>query len=257
MIVLLSPAKKLTMEGPLPTRAHTLPERMDRSRVIMDRLRKLSKPRIAELMHLSDNLAELNRRRYAAWNPDFTPDNARPAALAFTGDVYQGLDAASLGAADLKWAQGRVRILSGLHGLLRPLDLIQPYRLEMGTKLPVDRKKDLYAFWGSDLAEGLRADLAAQKPAERFVLNLASAEYAKAARLGELDAPVISADFREFKNGAYKPIQLYLKQARGLMTRWVIRQRVTRAEDLPGFDLGGYRYDAASSTDGKLVFLRG
>lgn len=256
MIVLLSPAKKLTMEGPLPTAVHSLPDRLDQSAQIMAKLKTLSKPKIAALMKLSPQLAELNQRRYEAWHPDFSPENARPAALAFAGDVYQGLDAGSLKAADLKWAQSRIRILSGLHGLLKPLDLIQAYRLEMGSKLPVRRKKNLYDFWGEDLAGAIASDLAGQPAGERFVLNLASAEYARAAKLQTLDVPVYSADFLDAKNGQYKAIQFFLKQARGHMARWIIQNRVTRADQLSAFDAVGYRFDPDRSEERKLVFVR-
>ncbi len=256
MIVLLSPAKKLTMEGPLPTAVHSLPDRLDQSAQIMAKLKTLSKPKIAALMKLSPQLTELNQRRYEAWHPAFTPDNARPAALAFAGDVYQGLDASSLKAADLKWAQNRIRILSGLHGMLKPLDLIQAYRLEMGSKLPMRRKKNLYEFWGEDLARAIASDLAGQPAGERFVLNLASAEYARAAKLQTLDLPVYAADFLEAKNGDYKAIQFYLKQARGHMARWIIQNRVRNADQLSAFDGAGYRFDPDRSEERKLVFVR-
>lgn len=256
MIVLLSPAKKMTMEGPLPTKVHSLPDRLDQSVQIMAKLKTLSKPKIAALMKLSPQLAELNQRRFEAWHPDFTQENARPAALAFAGDVYIGMDAASLKAADLKWAQGRLRILSGLHGMLKPLDLIQAYRLEMGSKLPVRRKKNLYDFWGEDLAKTIDSELAGQPAGERFVLNLASAEYAKAAKLKAVDAPVYTADFLDAKNGQYKAIQFYLKQARGRMARWVIEQRIKEAEHLKAFDAAGYRFDPERSEVRHLVFVR-
>lgn len=254
MIILLSPAKKLEMEGPSKTKTFTIPDRMEASEQLIGKLKKMSSPKIKSLMSLSDNLAELNRKRYQAWSPDFSPENARQAGLAFRGDVYRGLDADSLSASDLKWAQKHVRILSGLHGLLRPLDLIQAYRLEMGTKLPVGHKKNLYEFWGDKISEAIQQDLGREK----VIVNLASTEYAKAARLPKMDGVrVITPEFRDFKNGTYKSIQLYLKVARGYMTRYAIQNRVKKAEDLQSFDLEGYSFDPNLSEGDRWVFTRG
>jgi uncharacterized protein len=257
MLIVLSPAKRLVSEGKLPTKSHTFPEQLDRSAQLVGALRKLSEAGIASLMDISPELARLNRDRFQAWSPEFNPDNARPALLSFQGDVYQGLDAASLSAADLQWAQNHLRILSGLHGVLRPLDLMKPYRLEMGTKLAYKSNKNLYDFWTDSNTASVAGAVRSLRKEEPLVLNLASAEYWKSVRPSGLGADVISADFREFKAGVYKPIQLYLKQARGYMARWVIQERITRREDLPGFDREGYRFEPALSKADKLVFVRG
>jgi len=256
MIVLLSPAKRLSPESSQPASRYTLPENLERSQELVARLRKFSPAKLTELMDISPDLALLNHRRFQEWNPDFTPELAKPALLSFLGDVYQGLDAASLKPADLAWAQNHLRILSGLHGLLRPLDLMKPYRLEMGTSLALKKTKNLYAYWGELPTQQVNAalrELTGEKP---LVLNLASAEYYKVIKPAMLEAAVISVDFRELKNGAYKPIQLFLKQARGYMARWIIQKRITRPEQLAGFAEQGYQYDEAMSRSERLVFLR-
>ncbi len=257
MLLVLSPAKRLVSDGKLPTKTHSLPDQLERSAQLVGSLRKLSEEGLASLMAISPELARLNRERFQTWDTDFRTDNARPAVLSFQGDVYQGLDAASLSAADLTWAQDHLRILSGLHGVLRPLDLMKPYRLEMGTQLAYKKSKNLYEFWTEHNTEAVSAAVRALRREEPLVLNLASAEYWKSVKPAGLGAPVISADFREFKGGVYKPIQLYLKQARGYMARWVIQERITRRDDLPGFDREGYRYEPSLSTADKLVFVRG
>ena len=257
MIVLLSPAKRLVDQGPLRTQTHTLPAHLDRSSLLVGKLQKMSGKRLAELMDISADLAHLNQQRFQTWDADFKPENARPALLSFMGDVYQGLDASTLSSAELNLAQHHLRILSGLHGLLRPLDLMKPYRLEMGTQLPVKRHKNLYGFWGNTPTEDINAALLELPKEEPLVLNLASNEYFKAVKPALLEAPLLHVDFREFKNGVYKPIQLFLKQARGYMARWIIQNRIDSADQLPGFDREGYRFDAQSSTSEKLVFLRG
>jgi len=256
MIVLLSPAKRLLAEGSPAVSRFSLPENLKRSGELVERLRKYSPAKLAGLMGISPDLAQLNYRRFQEWTPEFSPDQAHPALLSFQGDVYQGLDAASLKPADLEWAQDHLRILSGLHGLLRPLDLMKPYRLEMGTALPVKRAKNLYAYWGDSLTQQINAALDALPHEAPLVLNLASAEYFKAVKPALLQANVVRVDFLEFKEGTYKPIQLFLKQARGYMARWIIQQRITRLEQLGSFAEQGYRFDEAASGESVLVFKR-
>ena len=236
------------------TQRHTLPQYLDDSQELIAQLRELSPAQIAELMHLSDKLAGLNAARFGSWTPDFTPANAKQALLAFKGDVYTGLDAESLGEDDFSYAQDHLRMLSGLYGLLRPLDLMQPYRLEMGTKLANGRGKDLYAFWGTRISEWLNQALADQ--GDDVLLNLASNEYFSAVKRSALKARVINTEFRDFKNGQYKIISFYAKKARGLMARYVIKERIQNPEQLKAFSYDGYRYSPDDSSPDRLVFLR-
>jgi len=255
MLFLLSPAKALDYTRPLPdTLPHTLPHFIPQAQALIDRLRQLSPAEVAGLMKLSDPLAALNVARYAAWSHDFTAENARQAVFAFNGDVYEGLDAHSLMPADLQWAQDHLAILSGLYGVLRPLDWMQPYRLEMGTKLANPHGSTLYAYWGSRIAQYLNERQAGQ-PAP-VVINLASQEYFKSVDLKTLRAQVVECVFEDFKGGQYKIISFYAKRARGLMARWAIQQRVCTPEQLQGFDLEGYAFAAALSTPQRLVFRR-
>jgi len=205
-------------------------------------------------MDLSDALATLNVARYGAWSRTFSADNSKQAVLAFNGDVYEGLDAGSLSQADLDWAQTHLGILSGLYGILRPLDWMQPYRLEMGTKLPNPRGKDLYAWWGDTLAEHLNQQLAEQ--GDNVIVNLASQEYFKAVDRKALSARVVECVFEDYKGGHYKIISFYAKRARGLMARWAIRQRASTPRQLEGFDLEGYAFHPAASSPERLVFRR-
>lgn len=257
MLTLLSPAKSLDFTSPLATRKHSEPRLLARSRELIDVLRTRSQADIARLMGISDELAALNQRRYTDFHTPFTPDNARAAVLAFDGDVYRGMDAAHrFGERDFTEAQKTVRILSGLYGVLRPLDLIQPYRLEMGTKLPTDRGADLYGFWGDAITDQLRADLA-DSPGADVVVNLASQEYFGSVRPERLDAPVIAPRFEdENERGGRKVISFYAKRARGAMAGWIVARRLRRPADLADFDDLGYRFDAAASTDEQPVFLR-
>lgn len=254
MLFLLSPAKSLDYESPVGPHPHTPPLFVKQSRVLIDVLRDYSPQDIAELMDLSDKLATLNVARYAAWSSRATQKNARQAVLAFDGDVYDGLNARSLGGDDLEWMQEHVCILSGLYGVLRPLDLMQPYRLEMGSRLPNPEGKDLYAFWGSQIAQYLNKRLKAQ--AESLVVNLASQEYFKSVDLKKLKAPVIECVFQEYKAGQYKIISFMAKRARGLMVRYATEHRLDKPEQLRAFDVDGYRWDAKSSTPDRLVFRR-
>ena len=254
MLTVISPAKTLDYDTPPVTPRHTLPQYLDDSQLLIEQLRRLSPPQISELMHLSDKLAGLNAARFGSWTPHFTLANAKQALLAFKGDVYTGLDAESLSEDDFSYAQDHLRMLSGLYGLLRPLDLMQPYRLEMGTKLANARGKDLYAFWGTRISEWLNQALEDQ--GDDLLLNLASNEYFSAVKRGALKARVIDTEFRDFKNGQYKIISFYAKKARGLMSRFVIQERVEDPQRLKQFDMQGYYYSAEQSSVDKLVFLR-
>ncbi|PWB34892.1 peroxide stress protein YaaA [Pseudomonas sp. SDI] len=254
MLTVISPAKTLDYDTPPVTQRFTLPQYLDDSQELIVQLRELSPAQISELMHLSDKLAGLNAARFGSWTPDFNPQNAKQALLAFKGDVYTGLDAESLSDADFTYAQEHLRMLSGLYGLLRPLDLMQPYRLEMGTKLANARGKDLYAFWGTRISEWLNQALAEQ--GDDLLLNLASNEYFSAVKRSALNARVINTEFRDFKNGQYKIISFYAKKARGMMSRFVIQEKISNPEQLKQFDVQGYYYHAEQSTPDNLVFLR-
>ena len=254
MLMVISPAKTLDYTTAPVTARHTLPEHLAHSVELIAQLRELTPAQIAELMGLSDKLAGLNAARYTEWTPEFTPGNAKQALLAFKGDVYTGLDAESFGADDFDFAQQHLRMLSGLYGVLRPLDLMQAYRLEMGTKLANARGKDLYAFWGERISQWLNDALAAQ--GDDILLNLASNEYFGAVKRKALQARVIDTEFKDRKNGQYKIISFYAKKARGLMARYVIRNRLRDPESLKGFDLDGYYFAAEQSSPDKLVFLR-
>ncbi|WBY00851.1 peroxide stress protein YaaA [Ramlibacter tataouinensis] len=254
MLFLLSPAKTLDYESPLPELPHTLPRFGDRSQRLIAALRRKPAGALGELMSISPALAELNVARYRAWAPEPTADNARPAVLAFAGDVYEGLDAASLSSADLDWAQQHIRILSGLYGVLRPLDRMQPYRLEMGTALAVGRTRNLYQFWGGDIAALLDEELAAEP--DPVVVNLASQEYFRSVDRRQLKARVVECVFEDWKGGQYKVISFFAKKARGLMARYAIRQRIRKPDGLQGFDLDGYGFDPKASSADRLVFRR-
>ena len=254
MLMVISPAKTLDYQTPPVTQRYTLPEHLEHAQDLIAQLRDFSPAQIAELMHLSDKLAGLNAARFGSWTPTFTPDNAKQALLAFKGDVYTGLQAEDFSEADFDFAQTHLRMLSGLYGVLRPLDLMQPYRLEMGTKLANPRGKDLYAFWGERISGWLNQALAAQ--GDEVLLNLASNEYFGAVKRQALNAQVIDTEFRDWKNGQYKIISFYAKKARGLMARHVIKQRLRNPEDLKGFTDQGYAYSAEHSTADKFVFLR-
>ncbi|MEN1832047.1 peroxide stress protein YaaA [Pseudomonas lijiangensis] len=254
MLMVISPAKTLDYETPPTTERFTQPQYLDHSQELITQLRELTPAQIGELMHLSDKLSGLNAARFGSWTPAFTPDNAKQALLAFKGDVYTGLQAEALTDAQLSYAQDHLRMLSGLYGLLRPLDLMQPYRLEMGTKLANSRGKDLYAFWGTRISEWLNQALADQ--GDDLLLNLASNEYFSAVKRSSLKARIIDTEFKDLKNGQYKIISFYAKKARGMMSRFVITEQINTPEALKDFDAQGYRYSAEQSTTDKLVFLR-
>jgi hypothetical protein len=254
MLFLLSPAKSLDYESALPPVKASEPQFVPQSTELISTLKKKSSKQIAELMDLSEALAQLNVDRYKAWSPQFTETNARPAVLAFNGDVYEGLDAKSLKPKELQWAQDHVAILSGLYGVLRPLDWMQPYRLEMGTALQTPKGTSLYQFWGSQIAEHLNTRLSENK--EPTIVNLASQEYFKAVDRKTLNARIVECVFEDYKGGKYKIISFFAKRARGLMARYAIENRVTQVKGLEGFDLEGYAFDAKASDTDRKVFRR-
>lgn len=255
MLFLLSPAKSLDYATPAPPElAHTLPQFAKQSAQLIELLRPLSPQQIAELMDLSDDLSALNVARYAAWRPKFSAKNAKQAILAFNGDVYDGLDAKSLKTADLEWAQSHVVMLSGLYGALRPLDWMQPYRLEMGTPLANPAGNNLYKFWGASIANYLDQQLAEDK--KPVIVNLASQEYFKVVDRKALKARVVECSFEDFKNGVYKVISFNAKRARGMMARYAIQKRIQDVKKLQAFAQDGYAFAASASTPDRLVFRR-
>jgi hypothetical protein len=254
MLFLLSPAKSLDYETPLGDQPHTPPLFVKQSRELIAVLRTQSPQQIAELMSLSDKLSALNVVRYLAWSPKATQKNARQAVLAFNGDVYDGLDAKTLKPDDLAWAQDHVCILSGLYGVLRPLDLMQPYRLEMGTRLANPGGKDLYQFWGTQIADYLNTRLRAD--VSPVVINLASQEYFKAVDTQALKARVVECVFQDYSAGQYKIVSFFAKRARGLMARYATTHQLVQPEQLRAFDLDGYAWAAAESSPERLVFRR-
>ena len=258
MILVISPAKALDYETPPTTATFTQPDFLDHAAELIEVLREKSPAQIAELMSLSDQLSSLNVARYASWSRPFAPDNAKQALLAFDGDVYEGLDAKSLADDDLAWAQDHLRILSGLYGVLRPLDLMQAYRLEMGTRLANPRGKNLYEFWGERITDELNRLLAREEEAgrERVLLNLASDEYFKSVKPKKLKGRIVTPVFEDWKGGRYKIISFYAKRARGLMSRYVIGKRIDEVEALQGFDAEGYAFAADASDADTLIFRR-
>ncbi len=255
MLFLISPAKSLDYETPVDGDVpHTLPQFVPQATRLIKVLKKKSPRQIAGLMDLSDELSALNVARYQAWVPEFTAANSRQAALAFDGDVYGGLQARELTAAQLTWAQEHLCILSGLYGVLRPLDLMQPYRLEMGTTLTVGTSRNLYQFWGRQIADHLNERLQADRTP--VVVNLASQEYFKSVDLKTLNARVIECVFEDWKSGRYKVISFFAKRARGLMARYAVTHKVATPRKLEGFDLEGYAFDAQASQPDRYVFRR-
>ncbi len=250
MLFLLSPAKKLDYDTPAHIKKATQPLFVDQAKALIKTLKTKSEQDIADLMSLSVALSRLNVERYQQWEPSFTPDKAKQAVLAFNGDVYEGLDAKTLSAKQLDWAQDHLVILSGLYGALRPLDLMRPYRLEMGTRLATPKGKNLYDYWGSALAEYLNSR------EKDWVVNLASDEYFKAVDRKALKPQLAECVFQDFKNGQYKIISFHAKRARGLMVRYAIEHGIDQLEGLKGFDLEGYAYAAEPSADARLVFRR-
>ncbi|WP_345830432.1 peroxide stress protein YaaA [Erwinia sp. HDF1-3R] len=254
MLMVISPAKTLDFESPLATRRFTQPALLDDSQKLIEIARQLTPAQIGTLMSISDKLAHLNAERFNDWHPPFSPDNARQAILAFKGDVYTGLQAETFHEKDFDFAQQHLRMLSGLYGVLRPLDLMQPYRLEMGIKLENPAGKDLYTFWGDRLTDALNAALAEQ--GDDTLINLASDEYFRAVKPKKLAGRIIKPVFLDEKNGRFKVISFYAKKARGLMSRYIIQHRLSQPEQLKKFDVDGYFFAAEESNDSDLVFKR-
>jgi cytoplasmic iron level regulating protein YaaA (DUF328/UPF0246 family) len=254
MLTVLSPAKSLNLEPQKQTSKYSQPEFLDEAETLVKKLKRMSRKSLSELMSISDDLAELNHDRYQQWSRPFSTENAKQAILIFAGDVYQGLQASQFKARDFAFAQDHLRILSGLYGVLRPLDLMQAYRLEMGTSLNSRRGKSLYDFWGDKITESLKSDLAKQK--HRALVNLASNEYFKSVKPRQLDCPVITPVFKEIKDGKSRTIALFAKQARGRMAAWITQNRIDAPEELTGFNLDGYEYQPDESLADKLTFSR-
>ncbi|TRW48107.1 peroxide stress protein YaaA [Aliidiomarina halalkaliphila] len=254
MLFVVSPAKNLDYESPVPTDDFSQPELLDEAASLVKVCKQLSPQDLSSLMNISDKLAGLNAARFTEWKTPFTTGNAKQAVFAFNGDVYTGLDAKSLPAKDWKWGQQHMRILSGLYGVLKPLDLMQPYRLEMGTKLKNPRGKDLYEFWGDGITEKL--NVAAQESKSDVLINLASNEYFKSVRPRKLKVPVITPVFKDTKNGQLKVISFYAKKARGLMARYIIEKKPNSIEELKSFNAEGYQFSSKLSSDKELVFTR-
>jgi len=253
MLILLSPAKDLAQETPVIKEA-TQPVLLGQTEILIAKLKTLSAKKLADLMDLSLKLGELNRDRYARWSGPFTPANARPAAFTFNGEVYRGLEARSLSVEDLRFAQHHLRILSGLYGVLRPLDLMQDYRLMMGTPFALGKAKNLYAFWGDLITEALNKDLKVTK--SDVVVNCASTEYFRAVNPATLKARVVIPEFKDKVGGVYKPLQTYVKNQRGALARYIIQHRILDPEKIKTYEGDGYRFSSAESTPERMVFLR-
>ena len=257
MLIVISPAKSLDYETPLATKKFSEPEMLARSAELVSVMVKKSPNEISSLMSVSDKLGELNFQRFQDWELPFTADNARPALLAFDGDVYTGMDAPNVfSERDFTHAQKTLRILSGLYGVLRPLDLMQPYRLEMGTRLKTDHGSNLYDFWAMTITDQLNADIATS-PGAKVLVNLASQEYFGSVQTGQLDADVIAPVFLDAKgDGDYKIVSFFAKRARGAMAGWIIQNRVKTRSGLSEFDGMGYHYDSERSTPASPTFIR-
>jgi len=255
MLTVISPAKTLDFKSPSKTKEFTIPDFIEDSEKLVVKLRKMKPGKLAELMDVSASLASLNYDRFQKWYLPFSPENAKQAVLAFNGDVYNGLKASSLSEKKLKASQLKLRILSGLYGVLRPLDLIQPYRLEMGTRFGAGRSKDLYAFWSKKVTGKIQE--AIDESGSRILVNLASNEYYKSIDHKKLQAEIVTPVFKEMKNGDYKVISIFAKKARGLMTRFIIESDIDDPTDLQAFDMDGYQYNPRLSKPGNPAFSRG
>ena len=255
MITLLSPAKTLDYESPLPVKDFSVPGNLKQSKQLIKALRKKDPQDLSDLMGLSEKLANLNFERNMNWEPPVKhSDDIRQAIFAFKGDVYTGLSAYSLKKSDINFLDKHVRILSGLYGILKPLDLMSPYRLEMGTKLETSEGKDLYEFWGQEITNSINESISTHK--SKYILNLASVEYFSSVNKGLLNGEVISPVFKDYKNGKYKIISFFAKKARGSMTRYLVENRIDSPKDISGFDYDGYKYSKSESTEYSPVFLR-
>lgn len=255
MIVILSPAKRLNFEMPNIAGDHTIPSFMEESRELVEHLKKYSARKIQKLMNINVTLAESNYERYQNWTPEFNEDVAKPAILAFRGDVFLGMDPQSYEKKDFDFAQDHVRILSGLHGILRPLDLIRPYRLEMGTRMKIGKSKNLYDFWGDKITESILGSKAYQQ--DETLINLASKEYFSVVKTDSIQGRVIEPAFKEFKNGTYKPVHIFMKRARGMMTSFIVKNKINNPEELKLFNWEGYEYNDRQSRKDQWVFTRG
>jgi cytoplasmic iron level regulating protein YaaA (DUF328/UPF0246 family) len=254
MLLVVSPAKNLDFESPLPTDKYSQPELLAHSKTLISHCIKLTPVDISTLMGISDKLAGLNAARFGEWSMPFTVDNARQAVLAFNGDVYAGLDAKTFSADDFDFAQKHMRILSGLYGLLKPLDLMQAYRLEMGTRLANERGSNLYQFWGDIITDSVNQAL--EEQGDNVLINLASNEYFKSVKKKNLKGEIITPAFKDWKNGQFKMISFFAKKARGLMARYIIEHRLTDVEQLKAFDVAGYQYSEDLSQGNDWVFTR-
>lgn len=254
MIIVISPAKTLDFETPPITREYTQPVFLDDSAKLIDALRKLEPDQISQLMSISSKLGILNSNRYHTWQRPFTLENSKQAILSFKGDVYTGLNAETMTIAELAFAQDHLRILSGLYGVLRPLDLMQPYRLEMGTQFKNSRGKNLYEFWGDKITHALNLDL--KKQNDSILINLASNEYFQSVQTKSLEARIITPVFKDEKNGIYKIISFFAKKARGMMSRYIIQNKLTDPEAIKKFDVAGYQFDERNSDQAEWIFTR-
>jgi cytoplasmic iron level regulating protein YaaA (DUF328/UPF0246 family) len=255
MVIVISPSKTLDFKRPISNELYTQPEFIKESSLLIRPLRKLSVDQIMKLMDISPKLAQVNQERYYLWHPEFSPQTARQALYAFRGDVYIGLDADTLNSSNIDAAQKRLRILSGLYGMLRPLDLIRPYRLEMGIPLSVGKSHNLYEFWRKKITAKTREEL--DKCGSNLLINLASVEYFSSIDEKKLKAEVVSPQFREAKDGTYKMLSFFAKRARGMMTRFILQNEIYSAEQLQAFDCDGYCYNTRLSEKGRPVFTRG
>lgn len=254
MISVISPAKSLDFETTVPTSIQSEPLFVDKAELLIKKLRTLSRKKIGDLMSISAQLAELNYQRYQDWEVEHNNEVARQALLAFKGDVYIGLDAYNFSDEEFNYAQDHLRILSGLYGMLRPMDIIRPYRLEMGTKLPVRRKKNLYEFWGDTQVDLINEALEGHD--SKYLINLASNEYFKSVNTKKLNGEIITPEFKDFKNGEYKMISFLAKKARGMMSAYIIKNKIDTPEEIKGFDIDGYGYNERLSEGNKWVFTR-
>lgn len=254
MLVIVSPAKSLDFETPSITQEYSVPDFLDRSEKLVNGLKKLTKEKLGELMRISPALADLNHHRYQSWNKEFTTQNAKQALLAFTGEVYNGIDAQTFNLEDFQYAQNHLRILSGLYGVLKPLDLMKAYRLEMGTKYGINQAKNLYQFWGDEITNAINDAIKAQE--DDILINLASNEYYKSVKPKMIAGKIITPTFKDFKNGEYKVVMTWAKKMRGVMTNYIIKQQISDYEQLKGFNANGYAFDESLSNEDNWVFVR-
>jgi len=254
MLILISPSKTLDLDTPAKTKTYTTPDFLSESQKLIDRMQVYSKPGIMKLMKVSEKIAALNYKRFRQWQIPFTIDNAKQAIFSFKGDVYTGLDIDQFTQQEIKFCQKHLRILSGLYGLIRPLDLIQPYRLEMGINFDAKTKDSLYRFWDEKITQAVNSAL--KKQGDNFLVNLASNEYYKVIQAKNIKGDIITPNFKEYKNGDYKMIGLFAKRARGMMSRFIIKNKIGTLEDLKLFDFDHYRYNKKLSSDLDLVFTR-